>query len=238
MHGLLVAILAVAGFGASVSESVRVDSPLADQYSCLGQPFPREALENQRGFEDQRGALAAALRRSIVKNFGPERDGWLVLARSKRTALFGQGRPVRVWLRFERRAGGRWKWAGSGGCDRRAFRDGTTASPWRVDPDQAPGADATEVRALVNELACNSGMDSRGRVQAPWVHYGSERVTVTYFVTPRSGGGRCPANPDTPVTLSLEEPLGERELCDGGTLPATSAEREDPIRPAPRCRPR
>jgi hypothetical protein len=46
------------------------------------------------------------------------------------------------------------------------------------------------------------------------------RVVVSVFVRPVEGGAECPSNPDTPYTLRLTSPLGERALLDGGSVPA------------------
>jgi hypothetical protein len=42
---------------------------------------------------------------------------------------------------------------------------------------------------------------------------------VTIFVRRLEVPARCPGNPETPYTLRLERPLGDRTLADGGTIP-------------------
>ncbi len=44
-------------------------------------------------------------------------------------------------------------------------------------------------------------------------------MIITIEVIPRAGPNACPGNPDTPYTVELDEPLGDRQLLDGRTDP-------------------
>lgn len=50
-----------------------------------------------------------------------------------------------------------------------------------------------------------------------------DSVTVTFAVRPRLGAQECPSNPETPFVLELPEPLGDRSLRDGSSVPPRDA---------------
>jgi hypothetical protein len=90
---------------------------------------------------------------------------------------------------------------------------------WAPAPDADLSPSAVEIDLLVNERACASGQDAEGRIAPPGVEYRDDAVVVTIRVIPKPGPQTCPSNPDTPYTLTLDEPLGDRELLDGGEDP-------------------
>src|SRR5262245_52334400 len=97
---------------------------------------------------------------------------------------------------------------------------------WALDPAYpAPGPSARELHVLVWELACSGGSAATGRMSAPVIVYTTTSVVVTIKVRPLGGVRACPGPPGTPALLTLSEPLGDRELYDGG--------REPPAPPSP-----
>jgi hypothetical protein len=94
---------------------------------------------------------------------------------------------------------------------------------WWVAPGETLGASTTTIKAILNERACASGQSPEGRVQEPVIEYTAESVTVTISVTSRGGAQDCPSNPEFPMTITLAEPLGERVLLDGGSIPPRDA---------------
>lgn len=94
---------------------------------------------------------------------------------------------------------------------------------WWVAPGETLGATTTVVKAILNERACASGQSPEGRVQEPVIEYTAESVTVTISVVSRGGAQDCPSNPEFPMTITLAEPLGERVLLDGGSIPPRDA---------------
>ena len=93
----------------------------------------------------------------------------------------------------------------------------SSVAVWEVQGAYRP-AD-TELSLLVNENACASGTSAEGRIQKPDVEYRSDSVVVTIRVRQRGSSESCPGNPDTPYVLRLEEPVGNRQLLDGGQSP-------------------
>jgi len=47
-------------------------------------------------------------------------------------------------------------------------------------------------------------------------------VTIIVLVAPVEGGAECPGNPWHPITVTLEAPLGSRQLLDGHQYPRAS----------------
>lgn len=98
------------------------------------------------------------------------------------------------------------------------------AATWWVDTTLIPVApEATEIKGFVMETACASGQSPEGRVQEPTIVYAPDSITVQFTITPRPGGQDCQGNPESPVTFTLSEPLGERTLLDGGSNPPRDA---------------
>lgn len=92
---------------------------------------------------------------------------------------------------------------------------GSEPAEWivRVDP---PDLHARVLPLLVLEQACASGARADGRV-AVEVEESSEEVRITVAVRRLTGVQDCPGNPLTPVSVTLEEPVGDRRLIDGAS---------------------
>ncbi len=83
------------------------------------------------------------------------------------------------------------------------------------------------LRCLVTETACASGRPADGRILDPWVAVDETQVLVVFAVRAGTGAQTCQGNPSSRVRVDLGEPLGERQLLDGGRFPAG-----DPTEPA------
>jgi hypothetical protein len=96
------------------------------------------------------------------------------------------------------------------------FND-TASATWRLAPDQRVGADVTKFTVLVTRLGCNGGVT--GEVQPPAVDYQDRRIVLTFVVKPgEPSSATCQGNDQVPYDVSLEEPLGDRQLVDGQCL--------------------
>lgn len=74
----------------------------------------------------------------------------------------------------------------------------------------------------VTRLDCASGVT--GEVLDPRVTYETERIVVEVDVAPIGDGAQdCQGNDVVPVTLELEEEVGERQLVDGACLDGEAA---------------
>jgi hypothetical protein len=82
-----------------------------------------------------------------------------------------------------------------------------------------PGPTTQIFDALVTERACASGRNLTGRLVGPIVVPTADMVLVFFGVHPLPANQDCPGNPPTRVPVDLGQPLGSRELRDGGHLP-------------------
>ena len=117
--------------------------------------------------------------------------------------------------------GGEWRVVGWGQCHpSRVLPEGLNEAEWVLaDPDAIDPA-TTTFEALVTERECASGESSEGRIVGPDILAAGEDLLVTFAVRPLEGDAfTCQSNPPTRVTVTLPEPLGDRRLLDGSTLP-------------------
>jgi hypothetical protein len=110
-----------------------------------------------------------------------------------------------------------WTVSSSGPCALRAELGDLGSAHVHLDGD-APDPDTTELDLLIVEHACASGADADGRVRVA-VDATDEQVRLVVGVEPRTGDQACPSNPATPVTVALDEPIGDREVVDAGRYP-------------------
>ena len=102
-----------------------------------------------------------------------------------------------------------------GGCG--ALPGDTAAASWKIAPGEEVGPTSKQLQVLVTRVGCNSGVT--GNVEEPEIEVNSDRVIVTFVVTPgEPGSADCQGNPVVPFRLTLPEPLGSRALADGQCL--------------------
>lgn len=89
---------------------------------------------------------------------------------------------------------------------------------WWPAPDTEITPETRMLDVLVLETECASGQLATGRIQEPTIERDRQQVIVTFTVE-SVGEANCPGNPPTPHRLDLGEPLGNRQLLDGGTKP-------------------
>jgi hypothetical protein len=116
------------------------------------------------------------------------------------------------------RTGDSWVWRGHGNCTQLAPVLGEGEMWVEVSAGPVP-SDATEIPVQVMERACTSSRDPAPHLHEPTVVSTDESMTVYWTSTPPEGGQNCPGNPSSPQTLTLPEPLGERQLLDGSRWP-------------------
>jgi hypothetical protein len=145
-------------------------------------------------------------------------DGWRLIARTGKEALFGLGMPpdlVMVAVRKDARRGAWTRADKTAGRPLRVTRDGIRASSWRLDPTYELRADDTVLRILVTEQTYAGGKRADGRVLDPDLYEDEHELILTMFVTPLEGFVMRTPNPETPVRVALPGPVGGRELIDG-----------------------
>ena len=98
------------------------------------------------------------------------------------------------------------------------FADEGEPALWWPAPGEQVSADTHVLDVMVEEQECASGELATGRISEPTIDRSDEQVVVTFRVRPVEGGADCPGNPPTPAKLDLGEPLGNRQLLDGGNV--------------------
>ena len=207
-------------------------SAAAGDLTCDGGPsFSPEALEGPADAENGPGSAAEALRRHLARD---EIDidslpdaGWIEVSRTDASAFYLTPDPAAegswIYASVDHDGEG-WEVDGWGGCSLQPdVGPGLGIASFRIAPDVELDPDSTEVAVLVTERACNSGQDARGRIVVAAIDGKDDRVTVTLAVRPRGGAQTCPSNPETPFILELPEPLGDRALLDGSSVPPRDA---------------
>ncbi|GAA1724862.1 hypothetical protein [Brachybacterium phenoliresistens] len=112
-----------------------------------------------------------------------------------------------------------------------AAEEGDQAT-WSLAPGQEVTAETTVLKLEATRTSCANGRT--GELLEPVITVSESRVIVRIDAVPlKPGGYDCPGNDRVPVTVRLEEPVGDRELVDGGCLREDAREIgdcEDPVR--------
>jgi hypothetical protein len=183
---------------------------------------PTALLAPPGGLDAADGAVAALVSLLLAQGIAVELGDWRVLVRTDEEAVFARGLPPQLALIAVRRESRRESWIASAASTERpliATRDGIRASAWRLDPTQELGAEEQTLRLLVTERAFASGQRADSRVLPPDIHIGEDEIILTVYVKPRPGFQTGSRNPETPVRVTLPEPVGERTLTDGALAP-------------------
>lgn len=229
--GCLMVAVGVASFGGCASDDVGVASGPAPETSELvacgtgGPTFPRSALDAVRDAPAADSDMVEGLRTFLESEEGPfwPQDGWRVLTTDDRqTTLFTEA-DSQLWFQSLERRDGAWQWAGSsatGACPLRIPAPaGFNEVIWRLDPDGAtPTPTSTRIDVLVHESACANGEPVGDRLVGPEVEVTETEVRIGFLAEAQAGDFSCPGNPDTPVTIELDTPLGDRTLVDAYDL--------------------
>jgi hypothetical protein len=203
------------------------------RFSCgdASLTFPAEALTGPVGAELFPDAAADTLRAHLA-GVGPDFEGlpdsgWRRLVDTGRGVLFQAADPgpdaaagSMVFVAVADSAEG-WQVTGWGECQPEpVLGPGIGVARWWPDPAKPPpDVASTGLDVLLLERACASGQPPVGRVFAPVVTSAADTVTILIPVRSAEGGQDCQGNPPFALRVELPEPLGERRLLDGSTLP-------------------
>lgn len=237
-----VVLLAAVACGGSRSPSA-TDSPgQAETYRCGSIELTQQELEEAPAATDLDEDARAALDGIEVPSIDPE-DDWLVLwATDTELALIRQlEQPqdngpgdVRTheFVHVQTSQGatnlpeGAWILDAAGTCTPRLELDGLGDADLAMPA--TPEADATQVEVNVYEHACASGQPADDRIEIVQQRMTDEQLQLVIGVQPASGDQNCPGNPPTPVTIHLDQPLGDRTIVDASTLPPRPIPTSDP----------
>lgn len=208
------------------------------EVTCVdGASWPVSAMDG--GLEDQvdEGELRAAFANLLqeapmdapaaIREHGFQGVPYVVLAGDDEEAVVGVGEwsldgpgDDANFVRVERQRAD-LRVTGWGDCElSTALPDGRqrvelSAPKGGVDPA------ATKITVLVNEVKCASARDPRPHLDEPVIAAHEDRVLVTMSSEAIIGGAHCMGTEPVPITLHLDEPLGDREFYDAGTWPPT-----------------
>lgn len=147
---------------------------------------------------------------------------WSIASRTnEKLVLFGQGETSEagsVNAQFVREDG-EWTTRGWGGCQVEIQSDGFGPARLATESDQSFPADSTELSFVINESDCASGQAPTNRDVVPFVTETEDAVSIVVLVERVEGDADCPGNPWHPITITLESPLGTRQLLDAHTFP-------------------
>jgi hypothetical protein len=204
------------------------------EYACGTFAFPPTLL-SQPPIDLKTSPAGGALAAFIDSGQGGEpllpREGWhLVLIDDSNASFIAPlaGDPPYAEAQAELGADG-WRIVGWGQCRPTLRVQGVNGATWNIVPGQEIDSTTQAFMIDVTESACASGKSSADRLRTPIIVYEPDRVVVTFAVDPLPDGDAqdCQGNPPTRVRVELAEPLGDRKLFDGGTLPW-----HDPASPA------
>jgi hypothetical protein len=193
--------------------------------------FSAAALDGLGTAQADPDSAAAALRAFLAEPDPQEyffpAVGWhRVLESSTQVLFMARGRGANPWMQVAfTGSGGTWTMDLYGACSPHiVLAEGLGTADWWLDPAQPrPGPKDRAFTALVLERACASGHSSDGRIAPPLVVYDADAITLTFGVRHRPGGQDCQGHPPGRFQVSLDEPLADRQLLDGGSLPPRDA---------------
>lgn len=149
---------------------------------------------------------------------------WGLASREEgRMSLFGWlergGQKMYANLRLEDDGSG-WTALSWNSCDMEVMApEGFGLAAVFFDSEHPPEPAEAKLDLLINELACANGEAPIGRQVVPVVATDDERIVISVLVEAVSGDANCPGNPLHPITVTLDEPLGNREVFDGWRIP-------------------
>ena len=148
---------------------------------------------------------------------------WSIASRTDEDlVLFGQGSTAEAGLADARftREDGEWTPRGWGGCRVEIQADGFGPARLATESKQSLSKNSTELSLVINEKDCTSGQAPTDRDVVPVVTETDETVSIVVLVERVTGDAECPDNPWYPITVTLDEPLGPRELLDAHEFPS------------------
>jgi hypothetical protein len=183
-----------------------------------------------------RSALDRALR-AKVRLVGVHRGnhGWRLARRLPGRAAFVRGLPEAElesgheleYAELRRERGGWYLEHYSQKCWLGTMRQGLTADPWLLAPNQPPLIPETRRIRIITGARCSRREKPPVILGEPRFDQFEQRLVLTVWLRHR-GGRRHEAcswglPPWPPIEVELPEPLGDRELFDGGEYPPSPA---------------
>lgn len=226
LRGALVAALLVAGCGEPPPPVVTPPPTMPAELvaDCGSLRLPLAVLTNPLGAEHEDTPEAKALLRFVQARLpageATGEDTYRVLRSVPGAVLYGSSGETFTLVAVTR-VDGRWTAQAAGSCAPALELPGLNAATWTFDVNIGPEPTTQRFTALVSEVPCVGGRSAEGRILAPVIRLEATRALVIFGVVPPVGGGvqACPKAPPTRFDVDLGQPLGNRELLDGATIP-------------------
>jgi hypothetical protein len=95
--------------------------------------------------------------------------------------------------------------------------DGRKPVAWKLVGPQ-PASSDTKIKVEAAWIECTSGSEPDD--PKPAIAYGENTISITIWAIPPAGDAfDCQGNPSIPVTISLNEPVGDRDIVQGHEKP-------------------
>jgi hypothetical protein len=201
---------------------------------CWGQGpgFSPDLLTGPGSAETGDSVAAAVLRQFVSSPDGSDAPahGWYLIEATSDEVQFvarvPPGGPSDYWqVVVKRGTAGQfvtdgWSLGGYGSCLLETVPPaGYGPATWGLDPSVPFAAGANELHILVTEQSCHGSDPTEvGRILAN-VAYTDRDVVVTVVARSPEGAQTCPMPPPTPYLVVLGQPVGNRDLLDGGSWP-------------------
>ena len=85
-----------------------------------------------------------------------------------------------------------------------------------MPPGEHPSPSSTELHVEIFDKDCTSRLIDRDQVPEPFIAYEETAVSIVFTILAVRGDD-CSSGVGIPMTVELAEPLGRRDLMDGGT---------------------
>ncbi|MEX0864326.1 MAG: hypothetical protein WD269_05555 [Acidimicrobiia bacterium] len=193
---------------------------------CFSGPsFPMAVLDRIVPLSDgDPGGVTEAITSFLLSEeglFWPQ-DDWQILNQTEsEITLVHEGPGGEISFIFVSHEDDQWRWSGAssgGACPLEyVISSGMNAVDWRLDPSSpAPTAESTEIAVLITERECVGGQEIGDRLVGPQIIMTESVVRLAFAAQPPDGTAfDCQGNPETPLSVVLPEPIGDRELVEG-----------------------
>lgn len=193
---------------------------------CLGASFdPVAVFGGATEAEMGAGGPEQALRRYLEERLYPQLPSkyWRLVASGDGSASFASGRLEQglFWLTTVEDTAGQWAVAGSPEeCRVRSVRDGEAAIDWSLPKDESLRSGSRRIAVKLHSLGGCDGGRSHNKAAEPQFRQLGRKLVLTIWLKPLPPGPKtCEARLEGPLVLRLPQPLGERQLWDGGSFP-------------------
>ncbi|MDP2624290.1 MAG: hypothetical protein Q8Q29_10890 [Actinomycetota bacterium] len=194
----------------------------------IGPAFPLGAIyEIELIDPDDPDGMLAAIEPFLSSEEGPfwPQEGWQLLHQTSEQAILVTLSGGGLWYMYLSREDDAWRWGGSSSsgrpCDLQfAMPAGLNTVGWVLHPSAPePGPETTELHVLLTEQECVSGQEIGDRLVGPQVVMTDTEVRLAFAAERPPGDAQtCQGNPETPYTVELPEPLGDREIIEAMSI--------------------